>query len=299
MTPNVADRQSSKDGAYLVIDESNCKQGITDRLKVAVGLCYLARRAGVPFKFIHTAGFDLRDYLKPNLIDWSAEPSDLCDEAFENEEICYLPPFDDLPKFEPNRRYVCKTFIGKNAIEMSGVPEWERVWRELFWEMFAPTDRVLDALARNRSPERYAVVNARFVNSLGFFEDSRYFNEPFPPETQAKIIDATLDKVGECAKDFAKESDAPIFVFSDSVRFLDAAAERGFLTCDSEGIGHIMNDGVDELVYLRTFVNLFWCARAEKIYSILNVEGVPEKSLYKTQFPRYAAIVGDRPFVRL
>ena len=47
-----------------------------------------------------------------------------------------------------------------------------------------------------------------------------------------------------------------------------------------------MNYGVDEIVYLKTFV-------------ILHVDGVPEKSLYKTQFPRYAAIIGDKPFVRV
>jgi len=286
----------SKGCVYLVIDDSNRNQGITDRLKTAVGLCYLSRRSGVDFKFVHRAGFDFRDYLKPNKIDWSAEFSEL-PRTFE--PFCYLPPYDALPEFEPGKAYLCKDFIGRNVIESSNVPDWERVWRELFWEMFTPTDRVLDALARNETPERYAVVNARFVNSLGVFEDVPLYNEPFPPETQARIIEATLAKVEECAEDFAKESDAPIVVYSDSVRFLNAAAERGFLVCNPEGIGHIMNYGVDEIVYLKTFVNLFWCARAEKIYSILHVDGVPEKSLYKTQFPRYAAIIGDKPFVRV
>lgn len=287
---------ASKDGVYLLFDDTNRNQGITDRLKVAVGLCYLARRRRVNFKLIHRAGFDLRDYLKPNKIDWSAELEDIAEDA---EYFRYCAPFDQIPDFERGKQYACRDFIGKNVLEIEGVPDWSRVWRELFWEMFTPTALVLDALARNETPERYAVVNARFVNSLGVFEDVPLYNEPFPPETQTRIIEATLAKVEECAVDFAKESDAPIVVYSDSVRFLNAAAERGFLTCDPKGIGHIMNYGVDELVYLKTFVNLFWCAHAEKIYSILYVEGVPEKSLYKTQFPRYAAIIGNKPFVRV
>ena len=28
------------------------------------------------------------------------------------------------------------------------------------------------------------------------------------------------------------------------------------------------------------------------------LEGIPENSLYKSQYPRYAAIIGDRPFIR-
>ena len=33
---------------------------------------------------------------------------------------------------------------------------------------------------------------------------------------------------------------------------------------------------------------------AEKVYSILHLEGFPQNSLYNTQYPRYAAIIGTR-----
>ena len=84
-----------------------------------------------------------------------------------------------------------------------------------------------------------------------------------------------------------------------SVRFLKEAEKRGFRICDTEGIGHIMNPGVSEKVILKTFVNFFAMANADRIYSILNVEGIPQNSLYKTQYPRYAAIVGGKPFIRI
>lgn len=131
-------------------------------------------------------------------------------------------------------------------------------------------------------------------NSLGSFEDSAY-NAPLSEKMQAALIDAVLSKVSECIKN----SDYPAVISSDSVRFLKEAEKRGFQIIDTNGIGHIMNPGVGELVYLKTFVNFFLLTRAEKIFSILNVEGVPENSLYKTQYPRYAAIVGNKPFVRI
>lgn len=57
-------------GLYLIMDESNSHCGITDRFKVAVGLYWLARQEGVDFKFIHSAGFDIRRYLAPNRVPW-------------------------------------------------------------------------------------------------------------------------------------------------------------------------------------------------------------------------------------
>lgn len=66
-----------KDGIYLIIDKGNCRCGITDRLKTAVGLCYLARQNGIGFYFIHRAGFDIRDYLVPYKIPWAAELADI------------------------------------------------------------------------------------------------------------------------------------------------------------------------------------------------------------------------------
>lgn len=283
-----------KDGIFLIMDDSNSRCGITDRLKAAVGLYYIAKQRGADFHLIHTAGFDIRDYLVPNEVPWSAELTDISPLPWHRRRLRYVPPFDDIPELKRGIQYVCRRYIGKNVIEMQQVPEWQKLWRELFRELFSPSERVTAALARERLPERFAVINARFVNALGMNEDVSY-NAPFPPREQERIIDAVLAEAAECEK----RCDVPAVVYSDSVVFLKAAAERGFHTCDTDGIGHIMNRGVGESVYLKTFVNFFQMARAEAIYSILHVEGLPENCLYKTQYPRYAAIVGDRPFYRI
>lgn len=283
-----------REGLYFVIDGSNSRCGITDRIKAAVGLYYIARRDGVRFKFIHQTDFDIRDYLAPNEVDWSAELSEISPLPWMRRRVDYLPPFDGIPELRRGRQYVCRRYIGKNIIEMSGVPDWQRVWRESAKELFRPGEKVLKALSEIRMPGRYTVINARFVNSLGWNEDSSY-NSPLPDGMKRRLMDAVLDKAVLCAEG----SDAPAIVYSDSRAFLEAAAERGLMTCDPQGIGHIMNPDTTDMVKLMTFVNFIHISRAEKIYSILNVEGFPSNSLYKTQYPRYAAILGDRPFVRL
>ena len=283
-----------KSGIYLVIDRSNCRCGITDRLKTAVGLYSVAREQGVGFKFIHQAGFDIRDYLVPNEVDWSAERADLSHLPWIRRRIDYLPPYDHIPALRPDRQYVCRRFIGKNILEMSGVPDWERVWRESFKALFSPSAAVLDEMERNPMPAHYAVVNARFVNSLGHFEDASY-NTPLPKEEQLRLIDAVLARVVDCQE----KSDVPVIVYSDSVAFLEAASRNGFRICDPAGIGHIMDPDVSDRVKLMTFVNFFHMAGAEAVWSILNLDGFPSNCLYKTQYPRYAAILGDRPFIRI
>jgi len=66
-----------------------------------------------------------------------------------------------------------------------------------------------------------------------------------------------------------------------------------------EGIGHIMNPRIGRRVELDTFVNFFQMSQADKIYSIRKIEGLPDNCLYTTQYPRYAAIIGDRPFIKV
>ena len=278
----------------MVIDESNSHCGITDRLKTAVGLCYVARQNGLDFHFIHRARFDIREYLAPNRIPWSAELSDISDRPEKKLPIRYVAPYDDFPPFRKDMQYICRRYVGNNIIEKQNVPDWMRVWRELFLDMFTPTDRVQNALDACTMPERYTAGVVRFINSLGHTEDTGY-NAPLSPWMQSELIDAVLSRVEECRK----ESDAPIVVYSDSVRFLHAASDAGYRITDVDGIGNIMNGNIGDYVTLRTFVNLFQMSAAERVYSLLHIDGFPDNSLYKTQYPRYAAIIGDRPFIRL
>ena len=283
-----------EEGLWLIIDRRNCACGITDRFKAAVGLYWIAKQNSLPFKFIHNAGFDIREYLVPNETDWSADISDISPLPWRRSTVRYLPPFDTVPVLSPGRQYVCRRFIGKNIIEMSGVPQWQRVWRESFRDLFSPSFKVRDAIAGHKMPSRYRVVNVRFINSLGWNE-AVSVNSPLPADSRSRLLDAVLAKVAACEA----ESDSPVIVYSDRKDFLEAASRRGFNTCDPDGVGHIMNPGTGDYVNLMTFVFFYQMAGAEKIYSILNVEGFPPGCLYKSQYPRYAAILGDKPFVRI
>ncbi len=285
---------TSKNGIYFIIDRQNCNGGLMDRLKAAVGLCYIARENGIGFKFIHKAGFDIRDYLRPNKINWSAGISDISPLLWNIRIIKYQPPFKDFPVFQDNKQYICRSYNGNNLLQKTGVPEWKRVWRELFWDMFTPSNALQQALDGTGLPEHFCAVHTRFINSLGWTEKAPD-NAPLPEDMQTGLIDAILRKISECEK----ESDAPVIVFSDNIRFLKIAAENGFRTSGTQGVGNIVNQDADRHTCMKTFVDFLQISRAEKIYSIRKIEGFPENCLYASQYPYYAAIIGNRPYVKI
>ena len=90
---------------YFIIDDLDSFCGITDRLKTAVGLYWVALQNGVGFKFIHTAGFDIRDYLVPNKVQWSAELSDIPKLPWKKKKLDYIPPFNGVPSLKKNKTY--------------------------------------------------------------------------------------------------------------------------------------------------------------------------------------------------
>lgn len=281
-------------GLYFIINQYNCHCGLTDRLKAIVGLYYIARFNKINFKFIHYAGFDIRDYLVPNKVNWSAEISDIPLLPWKAKRIKYLPPFNDFPKFQQDKQYICTRYVGKNILEKKKIPNWQNLWRELFWELFSPSEEVLTGIKQFNLPKHYVAISIRFLNSLGKLEDVNY-NSPFPLETQKHIIDATMQEIDDCVK----KSNVPVIVYSDSIYFLKLAAKQGFQTCDINGIGNIMNLNAGKQVYLRTFINLFQLSQADKIYSVRNINGLPENTFYKSQYPRYAAIIGNKPFIKI
>ncbi len=230
--------RTEKNGLYLIMNEWNSPNGITDRFKAIVGSYYIAKCNGIDFHLIHRAGFDIRDYLQPNIVPWSAELSDFSILPWRTEKISYLPPYSSVPIVNKEKQYICRKYIGKNNMEIMGIKDWQNKWRELFLELFIPTQRVMDALADTDIPEHYTAVNVHFINSLGTFEKTSY-NTPLPEEDQEKLIAAVLKKISNCQE----MAESPIIVSSDSIRFLDVAAEKGFRTIDPAGTGHIMNPG--------------------------------------------------------
>ena len=90
-----------------------------------------------------------------------------------------------------------------------------------------------------------------------------------------------------------KEFNVPLFVFSDSARFLNIAAEKGFHVLSSDNIGHPdyikNNDGV----YDKIFMDFYAMSKSQHVYKI------NDDYLYASVFSLYASIVGNVPFTTI
>ena len=286
-------RPQPEEGLFLIIDEKNPIGGLMDRLKAIVGLYYMAKQSGIPFRLIHRAGFNMSDYLVPASVQWEADYKDLSSSLLYTRRIRYKPPFKKLPELKHGLQYQCRDYWGKNLLEFIGIDDWRTLWRSLFFELFTP-GRSLELNLRDKRPgHNYIAVHTRFVNSLGTFEDHPY-NAPLPGEKADEVIRKTLERIDV----LQQETGVGALLFSDSHFFLEQAASHGFEVAGTENIGHIKYaDSMD--VSMKTFTDLFLMTEAQAVYSMLHVDDSVPDCLYRSQFPRYAAVIGDKPFIRV
>ena len=162
---------------------------------------------------------------------------------------------------------------------------WESKWKELFFELFTPSEH-LQKLLKERSIEgEYAAVHIRFVNALDPFEEE--YGSHLSDREKEDLIKQCLSALRDIRQ---AEMDRRIIVFSDSVRFLERAKSNGFSTLDLSGIGHI-SFSKNELIHDKTFIDFFAMAKAEKVYSIRG------RNLYNSVFSRYAAVIGNGRYI--
>lgn len=250
--------------------------GLVDRLKSIVGVYAYAKTNGYNFYLVHNSSFEMEKYLKPNLVKWNIDASEI------TNNLCGMRFFDYLPykrmprKLEKNIQYHCYFFHGSNF--QSELQDCS-VWKDLFDELFLPSEHLERLLDKQVVPQEYISVHIRFVNSLGSFEkDSRQVLEK---SEQEKLIDKCLCALQKI-KDSRKET---VLVFSDSSKFLAIAEKNGFDVLSTENIGHV-SFANDENTYDKVFIDLFTMSRSKSVVSIRG------EYLYNSAFPQYAAIIG-------
>ena len=86
----------------------------------------------------------------------------------------------------------------------------------------------------------------------------------------------------------------PILVTSDSNRMTDAATSIPYVFTNHGKAVHVDTvDSAEMDLYLKSFVDFYLLAGAQKVYS------VSTKEMYTSEFPLYAALTGNVPFERI
>lgn len=265
-------------GITFIIDDTKWHPGLLDRLKAVVCVYHNAKYQQIPFKLLFCTPFHLEDYLEPNRYDW----------VVRDKSIVYSPRIrltnyygngDDV-KYKKNKAYHLYNYMGYNIYQRNGLCDWKDIWHNDFNELFRPSQCIISALSNEGLVKhQYICVHIRFVNSIGILEPN-YPQKPLPLKDQEILIDKCLNQILK----IQSICDYPIYVFSDSNKFLDVCKQNNIKTLTGM-VRHISYANSNEEI-LKTFVDLYAMAYSNAIYAIKG------EALYDSVFSYYASIIG-------
>lgn len=282
----------------FIIDPSMKHLGFADRLKAIVNTYYIAKKSGLGFKLYFNHPFALSKYLVPNKVDWEMQMSDLDCSLFSSHLAAYTAEFP-MPILKRGQYHVywyrgidmlLNIWRLKTDDKEIVQKEWSKTFKECYDELFKPSEYLDKLLASTNMEKRaYVSVHFRFVNALGYFEDAGTRYPVLSEEKQKQLIADCLDSLQRIRE---KHQGLPIYVFSDSEKFVGICVAKGYHRILGGKIGHVSFADSESSVD-KAMLDFFTMSRSEKVYAVL----LPH--MYGSVFSQYAAAVGGADFERI
>lgn len=255
--------------------------GLSDRIRGMCSLYQFCKNQNIPFRinFIHP--FDLRNFLVPNVYDWTIDANDI---IYDTSSIAKIlkPNSDDnirnrLLKFNKDVQYHLYANCSYNISELGNS----------FNELFKPTELLQDAvnLHLKNIGTSYVSITFRFQNLLGDFKERKSDEES--DEYKLALINVCLEAIENVRK---RHLDVPsILITSDSKKFLLIAKEKFKYVYFAEGnLLHMdCNNEHNISSYLKSFVDLYLISKANKAYFFAR-----GKMYCNSGFAKTAALIG-------
>jgi len=274
-------------------DGSTFHGGLTDRFKGIISIFYYCLKNNLPFRINWTSPTPLIHFLTPSIYDWRLRDLDkISNNYFEAKCINLVgdPTIQRFNQLKSSKQIHC--FANRDVVTLlNALPgKQQYTWSQLFRALFRPTQELDNAISGYTEivGKEYISVVYRFQNMLGDFEEN---NMSECSESLKKVI------VGKCKKallEISETSGRSILVTSDSRKFLSEIYDIPTVHAFPEKTVHIDYDR-HELphVYMKSFVDFYMISRGCEVYSL------GTKDMYKSDFPLYAAKLGEIPFHRI
>ena len=267
--------------------------GIADRLRGVVSSYDVAKRMGYDFRIFFDHPFLLEDYLVPATVDWRITKEELCYNPEDAEAMfcgsngTLVEPFFQRLWFKKRFREAHKQLhVYTNALLL---PRSKR-YGELFRELFRPSERLEQALARYSEPLKggYITVSLRFIGLLDDFteRDGKHISA----EEQQQLMDRCVAQIRKLYDRMGEKK--RVLLTSDSTRFLKYAAEQlDFVYYIPGDVVHIdYQDQTPDDINMKLFVDMLLISRADEAW-LLQTD-----KMYNSGFPRRAAQITGIPF---
>lgn len=283
-------KQISETTIVFMIDGRSVHGGLTDRLRGIASIYQYCKRRKIRFKLNHIYPFCLSDYLEKESVDWQIEEDGISYNIAQTTVILLNDYQLDVRLHRIYLDAVVRKNKGKQIHVYSNTCFFDEYFSQSFRELFVPTLPLIKSIEANLQHigNKYIAMVFRFQQLLGDFKEDGY--KTLSEKEQAVLIEKCISKVEEIQKE--KHLDTIVLVTSDSGRFLQTIVSRLDYVCIIPGkvvhMDHTDNAAFD--TYMKSFVDLFLLAKADKIYLLQTGD------MYHSGFAQRAAMINDRPY---
>ncbi|HLN94294.1 MAG TPA: hypothetical protein VK183_01570 [Flavobacterium sp.] len=262
--------------------------GMVDRLKGMISCYELARLEGLDFRISYTSPLDLTRFFEPGKHDWR-QPEEGFNPFYS--AICYhMDDFNvdirNVVRSKRTRRFCF--FYNINALPQLypalDKESLEAKWRHAFHTLFVPTNTLSIRLASVKEP--YICCHTRFTSLMGDFRDT---TNTVLTDTEK---DALVSQVTRMIEEIQSQNQLPVYVLSDSERFLAHCETLPGIRVLPGKPGHVGVAGATDPneVFMKTWTDFDFLSKAESVYLLIG------NRMYNSDFSRYAALMGHAGF---
>lgn len=266
--------------------------GVVDRFKGVISFYEIAKRLDYNF-FIHfNSPFNLKDFLAPSKTFW------IKSKVYYNPlttSILYLmndfksDPYTSIKNANKNRFIVYSNIDYLEKILDTGIEKDIHLkWRKNFNELFKPSTLLETKLKTVLSTSNKVAFHTRFTTLLGDFKDTTKLEL-----NELEKIDLIKNVLVEINKKVASFEGYEVFIFSDSIYFLNYIKEKTSYKVLDGVPKHIDLNDNDIESDLKTFIDFYFMSSCEFVFL------VQLPPMYNSNFSKYASIVGNVRFEKL
>lgn len=285
---------SVRNAVISMVDGRVWHGGLTDRFKGIVTGFLFAQYLERPFRIKYDFPFMLIDYLIPNEYNWIIDDEDISNSMFHSRALC--------TRHENGKRMLRVKAKGQIRfycnVDLTGkldLAPFKQDWGTIFNRLFKPAPTLQIELDRHLSQieGKYIAMVFRFQNLLGDFEEYK-FRKIEDSDCKERLILANLEEIRKMLNsDIFLDRCSRILVTSDSAEFLERSQQIPEVYAITGKSAHIDTKGTGNKNHIKAFVDFFMISKAEAVYSVTIGD------MYPSDFPNYAAKVGNIPFHRI
>lgn len=289
------DSISKLDYVYMA-DGKMTHGGLFDRLKGAVSIYALSKVHHKEFGIFFREPFFLENYLEPHKYDWRIDDDELIYSYPKSRPVIAYSEYTNPERLLRKRRGQTHYYYGDNILDFINHTYGSKYeWGDLFNELFVPSPSLQKYINSEKKGlgEDYIAVHLRFLNLLGDRVEIKEYPE-LQDEGKALLILDCIRMINHL-KTNCEGKQNKVLICSDSMTFLNEAKKEspGIYIVDGRA-KHIDTAGeFTEDDILKLFADIFLISGAKKVYSVVG------KGMYASAFPKYSAIIGNKPFKRI